>query len=286
LIDLQLGRFRFPPSLGRFHLSHGPLGHTTLSLTPHTTAGDEGKSKGAGVRIARYLAMAGIASRRACEDLVRGGLVTLNGAVVEQLSARVSPREDQVCCDGQAVVPEALTYILLNKPPGYTCSASDRHAEALARDLLPAELGRVFSVGRLDRDSEGLILFTNDGSFAQRLSHPRYRTSKTYRVAFSGEYSPSICQRMKQGIRDEGELLRVEALTCIRQDEGGGVLELILREGRKREIRRLCRRCHLRVDRLVRIAIGDLRDGQLQLGKWRRLTDAEVAGLLLAGRRE
>ena len=227
--------------------------------------------------------MAGVASRRGCEELVRQGLVTLNGQVVEQLSCRVSPVADRVCCQGQSVIPERLTYVLLNKPPGYTCSASDRHAEALARELMPPDLGRLFSVGRLDRDSEGLILFTNDGSFAERLSHPRYGVPKTYRVTFSGSFSERVAQWMRKGILDEGELLRAEEVTYIRRGQGGGVMELVLREGKKREIRRMCRRCRLHVKRLVRTAIGSLRDEQLSLGQWRRLAHDEVARLLSAG---
>ena len=232
-----------------------------------------------GLRISQFLARCGLGARRVCEDLVRAGRVTLNGAVCTNLATRVVPEHDAVCLDGRPLAAQAKLYLALHKPPGYTCSAQDAHAGHLVGELLPPGRPRLFTVGRLDRDSEGLILLTNDGDFAQRLAHPSHGVEKTYRIDVQGHVTPAGLRRMTEGIRDDGETLRVNAARAAEALPGGAVLEVRLGEGRKREIRRLCRACGWTVHRLIRLAVGPVTLGALAPGQWRSLTGAELEAL-------
>jgi len=172
-------------------------------------------------------------------------------------------------------------YILLHKPKGYTCSSSDGHAKRLAIELLdiPPTL-RVFNVGRLDRDSEGLILFTNDGDFADKIAHPRNGVEKEYVVHVVGEVNGTVLQKMERGIRDEGELLKARKAAMTKKRSNGAVLKIVLREGKKREVRRLCKRVDLEVRRLIRVRIGALKMGKFSPGFHRELTAEEFQSLL------
>ena len=232
------------------------------------------------IRIARFLAAAGLGSRRACETLIRDGAVTVNGAIVGTPAFRVDPADDEVRYRDRLVRPASNAYLVLHKPPGYTCSARDAHAERLVYELLPADLGRLFSVGRLDRESEGVLIVTNDGEFAERLAHPRFGVTKTYRVWCHGTLGRDTLAAMRRGVADDGEFLRPRRVRLLRRIRGGAVVELILAEGRKREVRRLCAHFGLRVDRLVREAVGSVTVQGLQPGEWRHLDDAEMTGLL------
>ncbi len=236
------------------------------------------------MRLARFLASGGVGARRACEELIRAGRVTVNGERVESPARNVDPGRDDVRFDGRPVRPAPMHYLLLHKPPGVTCSACDAHAERLVTELLPSRLGRLFPVGRLDRDSEGALICTNDGALADRLMHPRYGIEKVYRVHVRGTLTPGVTRRFRQGIRDGGEFLRVRRAVLLNRNSLGGVLELVLTEGRKREIRRLCAGLGLRVVRLVRTAIGPVRLGGLPPGKWRHLRPQEIEQLLAAAR--
>ncbi len=236
------------------------------------------------MRIARYLAAAGLGSRRACEELVRAGAVTVNGERLDSPARNVVPGQDRVCVRGRPVVPEKPVHLALNKPPGYTCSRSDSHAGRLVHELIPAHLGRLFTVGRLDRDSEGLILLTNDGDFAQAVAHPSGEIEKVYHVDCRGEFTAADRARLLAGVRDEGEFLRPREVRLLDQRGDRCRLEFRLGEGRKREVRRLCRAAGLRVERLVRRAIGPLALGSLAAGAWRELAPAEVAALRAAAR--
>ncbi len=236
------------------------------------------------MRLARFLAAAGVASRRAAEEFIRSGRVQVNGKTITTPAYNVVPERDTVSCDGRPLRPAPSCVLLVNKPRGVTCSLKDAHAERLLSDILPRRFGRLFPVGRLDRDSEGALLCTNDGDLADRLMHPRYGVEKTYRVQVRGALPPGFCRTLEQGIRDEGELLRAVRARVLERLPDGAVLELVLREGRKREIRRMCRRSGLRVVRLVRVAIGPIRLGPLRPGQWRLLEPAEVAQLQGAGK--
>ncbi|MBN2449018.1 MAG: rRNA pseudouridine synthase [Lentisphaeria bacterium] len=231
------------------------------------------------VRLARYLACCGVGSRRRCEELIRGGVVELNGVRVDDPAVSVDPVADRVACGGRAVRPAAPLWLLLNKPPGYTCSARDAHAQRLVYELLPPDCGRLFSVGRLDRDSEGLLLLTNDGALAQQLTHPSMGVEKRYEVHVRGVCGPDVLRRLRRGVVDQGETLRPLGVTVLRRFEGGAVLCFALVEGRKREIRRLCAAVGLAVVRLRRTVFGPLRLGPLPSGRWRALGEAEVEAL-------
>ena len=236
----------------------------------------------AGMRIAKFLAAAGLGSRRACEKLVLAGDVSVNGEILDSPARNVVAGQDQVRVRGKLVAPQALVYLVLNKPPGYTCSQQDEHAEHLVYELVPESFGRLFTVGRLDRDSEGLILLTNDGQFGQALSHPSRGVEKVYHVNCRGLLDEELRRQMLAGIQDQGETLRAREVRVLKQHGRSCRVEFRLGEGRKREVRRLCSFGHLGVVRLLRVAIGPLQLGDLPSGAWRQLTEREVRGLLAA----
>jgi pseudouridine synthase len=249
-------------------------------MTPPTdTAGRPAGS----VRLARFLASCGVASRRACEELIRAGHIQVNGAAVSTPAFTVVPGRDRVHCRGAAVLPQSPVWLLLNKPPGYTCSARDEHAERLVFELVPAPLGRLFSVGRLDRDSEGLLVLTNDGDLAQDLAHPSRQVRKTYYVEARGALGAAGLARLRRGFTDAGEFLRPLAVTLLSVDGDQTCLRFTLQDGRKREIRRLCAAVGLEVLRLRRETLGPLRLGALPLGQWRPLDPTELEALRRAG---
>jgi pseudouridine synthase len=232
------------------------------------------------VRLQKLLAQAGYGSRRHCERLLVGGQVTVNGQTVTRLGSRVDAARDVVSVAGQPVRVQRRCYVLLNKPAGYLCTNADTHGRPRVLDLLPASLPRLYSVGRLDRDTEGLLLLTNDGNFSLRLTHPRYKMPKTYQVEVAGNVTPEIVARLQQGVRSDGETLRAERLFDIRRQAGRSRLQLILREGKKRQVRRMFAAVGCRVLRLRRIAVGHIRLGHLKPGQWRYLTDEEVRQLV------
>lgn len=250
-----------------------------------TTPADSAAGVPGAIRLARYLAAGGVASRRACEDLIRAGVVSVNGTAVLTPAVNVIPGRDQVCCRGQPVRSQTLVCLVLNKPVGYTCSARDEHARHLVYELIPARFGRLFTVGRLDRDSEGLIVLTNDGDLAQLLAHPSRGVRKVYRVDVRGRLDEDCLARLRTGVLDDdGDFLRPAAAEVLGHGAAGGTLRLVLQEGRKREIRRLCAAVGLRVQRLQRVAFGPLRLGTLGVGAWRELAEAEVTALRRAAR--
>ncbi|MBQ4106004.1 MAG: rRNA pseudouridine synthase [Lentisphaeria bacterium] len=227
------------------------------------------------VRLVKRISEAGAASRRAAADLVLAGRITVNGTVVREPGFPTRP-EDRVSLDGKELAPPRKYYIMLNKPPGWTCSNADPHADRLAVDLIRlAEPVRLFSAGRLDRDSEGLILFSNDGDFVQRLTHPGGGIRKRYFVTTAKPLSPAAIDRLTTGIRDDGEMLRAIAI----EKQSAGYL-FTLGEGKKREIRRMVAAAGSRVKILRRIAIGALELGPLPPGKWRELSPAECDAAL------
>ncbi|WP_243032337.1 pseudouridine synthase [Thermus altitudinis] len=226
------------------------------------------------LRLQTFLARAGVASRRKAEELIRQGRVRVNGAVAT-LGQKVNPG-DVVEVDGKRVEPLAERVVLaLHKPRGYTTTRHDPHAQRTVFHLLPPIPG-LHPIGRLDRDSEGLLLFTNDGSLTLRLTHPRYGVRKVYRVwTERGTLPRSVCQRLLEGVELEDGPAR--ALAC-RPAPGGALLTLA--EGRKREVRRMLKEVGYPVKRLLRLQVGPIRLGQLPPGKWRRLSPEEVEALL------
>lgn len=221
-----------------------------------------------------------MASRRASEDLIRQGKVSVNGRTVRELGTKVDPRKDSVIVSGQVVRPRRKIYVAVNKPPRCVVTRSDPEGRPTIFSLVPPEWEHLYPVGRLDFDSEGLIFLTNDGDFALRLTHPRYGVVKRYEVTVEGRVEGSIERELVRGVVDSGERLRVRAARVISSSKKQSVLQLELSEGKNREIRRLAAILGLTVRRLVRQQIGSIKLGQLRPGKWRTLTESEIKSLL------
>jgi len=232
------------------------------------------------VRLQKILAQAGIASRRASERIIAEGRVTVNGTVVSEMGAKVEPGRDEVAVDGKPLGRKPRRYIALNKPAGFICTRAEDEDRPQIGDLLPKEWTDLFSVGRLDYNSEGLIFLTNDGDFCLKLSHPRYRIAKTYVARVEGRVTPEILKKFTQGIMSAGEKLQAARTRLIEANNTGSTVELELTEGKNREVRRLFEAENLTVQRLRRVQIGPIKLGELPVGKWRTLTQPEIKSLL------
>jgi pseudouridine synthase len=230
------------------------------------------------MRLNRFLALCGLASRRAAELWIVEGRVRVNGLVTTDLSTIVEPRRDEIEVDGRPVrPPRVFTYLALHKPPGVLTTMSDPHGRSTVRDLLPPGGPRLFPVGRLDADSEGLLLFTDDGRLGFRLTHPRYQVPRTYRVTVDGRPSERALDRLREGVVLEDGPAAPADVTLL--SPGGSELEITLREGKKREVRRMLESVGHQVTRLVRIRFGTLSLGDLAPGETRALSAAEAADL-------
>lgn len=238
---------------------------------------DKAVSMSESVRLQVYLAHSGVASRRACERLIAEGRVSVNGCVVTQPGTKVV-LSDSVCLDGSPVkLEKSKRYVLLNKPAGYVCSMSDEKGRATAWDLLSPHFSeRLYNVGRLDMFSSGLVLFTNDGDFAAKISHPSSEIEKEYIVETSLPFPEDLPKRFVKGIRIENVFYR-----CISaQVLGSRKLKITLVEGKNREIRRVFEFFQVGIRRLCRVRIGQLEIEELEEGKYRELTSEEVASLV------
>lgn len=210
--------------------------------------------------------------------MILAGRVSLNGEVVKTLGTPCSPDSDVVAVDGKRIeAPAQHVYLAVYKPPGYVSTVRDRHARLRVVDLAPAKFaGRVKPVGRLDKESEGLILLTDDGRLIHQLTHPRYHVEKEYEVGVRGQANAFLVRKLVKGIElDDGPARALDA-SVVRRNPGGGVVRVVLGEGRKRQLRRMFRALGCRVEFLRRVRIGPLRLGQLAKGGWRHLTKAEV----------
>lgn len=241
-------------------------------------------------RLQKILARAGIASRRKAEELIAGGLVTINGTVAS-LGDKADPAVDSVKIDGRRVPPPVpQRYLLLNKPPGYVSTVSDPERRPTVLDLVPPALRKALvPVGRLDFQSEGLLLLTTDGEWAQRISHPRYGCAKTYEAKVKGMPEERDVERLRRGMWIDGARTLPAEMRLLRttgrgREVGNTWWEVVLRQGRSRQIREMFFRIGHGVLKLHRVAIGPLRDASLPLGAWRELTDGEVEQLRKAGR--
>ena len=225
-------------------------------------------------RLVKFLSSAGVASRRAAGELVKTGRVAVNGKTVLEPGLQVVSG-DAVTFDGRPVHPaERLRYFMLNKPRGYVCTSADPHAPLKAIDLLhPDPPVRLFSAGRLDKESEGMLLFSNDGEYVARLTHPRHEILKTYLVRVVRDFTSAELERIRAGIRDDGETLRVISI----DPAGKCRYRIVLNEGRKREIRRLTAAAGASTLELRRVRIGGLELGTLAVGAFRELSPEEVS---------
>ena len=259
--------------------------------TPRAEKNDEPTSR---VRIQRVLADAGVASRRACESLVEEGAVTVNGRVIQKLPCFVDPDSDRIFCNGRRIEkPRRHHYIMLFKPRGFVCTSSDPEGRKKAIDLVEHPSGvRLFSVGRLDIDSSGLLLLTDDGDLANRLTHPSFEVHKGYDVTVRGRLDEEAVEKLRRGLylsdrRREGEATRTaeSGVTVLRRDRDRTRLYVELREGRNRQIRRLMDRIGHPVKKLRRVALGPLKLKGLSVGDWRELTPGELGQIRRASQR-
>ena len=237
------------------------------------------------MRLNRYLASAGLGSRRACEAIITAGRVSINGHAVKALATTVAP-DDAVRVDGRPVQVERHAYVLLNKPAGFLSSRTDPDQRDTVFDLLPADFPRVFHVGRLDRDSEGLLLLTNDGDLSLKLTHPRYKIEKEYEVILDRPFDMGLAEKLMAGVfiavdppqpgaPPERVRARAEAIHRLAPNK----LKVILRQGLKRQIRLMLLAGGYEVKRLQRVRLGSLKLGKLRPGEWRYLEEREVAAL-------
>jgi 23S rRNA pseudouridine2605 synthase len=230
------------------------------------------------VRLQKVLAEAGVASRRASEQIILAGRVGVNGQIVRQLGTKVDPARDEVTVDGQAVRARRKMYLALHKPAGCICSRKDESGRRTVYDFLPLEWQKMArTVGRLDFNTEGLLFLTNDGEFALRLSHPRYGVRKKYVATIEGTVEQEMLKKMVRGVFQDGEKLQAQSARRLSRN----VFELELSEGKNREVRRLFESQGLTVRRLQRTQIGKIKLGELKPGRWRALTETEIETLLL-----
>jgi 23S rRNA pseudouridine2605 synthase len=245
------------------------------------TRRSEGEAR-SGERLQKVLARAGLGSRRSNEDLIKAGRITVNGRRAE-LGSRVDPSVDTVAIDGIEVALEPeLVYLALNKPTGVVTTAKDPQKRRTVIDLVPRE-PRVIPVGRLDRDTSGLLLLTNDGDFANRIAHPRYEVPKTYVAEVRGKVTQGLTHRLERGVTLEDGPAHAESVRIREASRGRTILEITVREGRNRLVRRIFESQGLTVTSLVRTAIGPVRLGRLREGDWRELKRSEVLELLRSG---
>ncbi|WP_291170799.1 pseudouridine synthase [Gimesia sp.] len=231
------------------------------------------------IRLQKFLAATGLGSRRHCEEYIETGRVTIDGDVVTELGAKVDPETQVIEVDGERVRLQPRRYYLLNKPSGFLCTNNDPAGRRRVVDLFPNDGQRLFTVGRLDENSEGLILVTNDGELAQRLAHPRYRVARTYHVQVVGNPPREKLDELRKGVRFKEGVFRVSGLKYLKKQGKSAFLELTLHEGQNREIRRMMARIGHKVIQLVRIRFGPLNLGKLKTGESRRLSDTELKKL-------
>ncbi|OGJ22096.1 MAG: pseudouridine synthase [Candidatus Pacebacteria bacterium RIFCSPHIGHO2_01_FULL_46_10] len=223
-----------------------------------------------------FLAHAGIASRRKSEELIAQGKVRVNGKVITNVAERVNPEKDRVEYDGKPVAaPARFVYYLLHKPVGYLSSVSDPSGKPTVVSLVP-KTTRIYPVGRLDEDSEGLILLTNDGDLAYTLTHPKFEVPKTYHVLVKGAPTNSMLNALRAGVKlKEGRTSPAE-ISITKHEQGKTWISLTIHEGWNQQIRRMCAHVGLEVSRLIRVKLGGLELGDCAQGKWRELSQAEI----------
>jgi len=232
------------------------------------------------VRLQKWLAQSGVASRRKAEEMILAGRVSVNGVVVTELGAKANPQKDKLAVDGNAVNPlQDKAYIMLHKPEGVVTTVTDPFERATIMDYVPAS-PRLYPVGRLDLNTSGLLLMTNDGDWAQKIAHPKNETKKVYVVIVRGAPTPESINSLRKGVVVEGKKTapaQVKLLDKLQKNETK--LQITIHEGRNRQVRKMCEAVGHRVVSLMRIEVGGLKLGDLEKGKWRHLTKREIADL-------
>lgn len=230
-------------------------------------------------RLQKILARAGICSRRKAEEYIGDGRVTVNGRVVTQPGLKVNPEQTEITVDGKQVRREEKIYILLHKPPGYVTTMSDPQGRPIVTDLLPGIKYRVFPVGRLDLESEGALILTNDGALGNKVLHPSFEVNKTYEATVKGVPKTAELQRLARGIMLDGQKTWPAKLRVLHRKRGETTIEVIIHEGKKRQVRKMFQAIGYPVLRLKRTAYGGLKLGILGRGKYRFLTQIDLKKL-------
>ena len=233
------------------------------------------------IRLQKLIAECGIASRRKAEQLIAEGRVRVNGRVAE-IGDKVDPVNDKITVGSRKLLPQTSrkVYIMLHKPRGFVTTMDDEMGRKCVAELVANVEQRVFPVGRLDRDSEGLLLMTNDGDFANRISHPRSHVSKTYRVTVRQQVTEDMLAKLSEGLMIDGQMTLPADVNLITKEENRNVMQITLYEGRNRQIRKMCEELGLEVIRLKRTAVGNVKLGMLKPGDWRDLSDDELRSLM------
>lgn len=233
------------------------------------------------IRLQKIIADSGYCSRRKAEELIAANKIKLNGRPVK-LGDKADPRKDIITINGEKLLVERkrkFLYIMLNKPRGYVTTMSDEQGRRIVTDLLDGIEERVYPIGRLDRNTEGLLLFTNDGAFANDITHPSRNVSKTYRVTIHPDITEEQLVELTQGVLIDGEKTLPASVIVLAKEEGRVVLQVVIREGKNRQVRKMCEAVGLEVARLKRTAIGPLKLGMLKPGTYRYLTPEELRAL-------
>ncbi|MDD3365315.1 MAG: pseudouridine synthase [Syntrophomonas sp.] len=231
------------------------------------------------MRLAKYLAQAGIASRRQAEEIIRMGRVKLNGSIVTELATVVDSKIDHIELDGKIVGAEQQVYILLNKPPGYISAVNDPWGRPTVLELAGDIKERIYPVGRLDYDTEGLLLLTNDGQFTNLMIHPRYNIDKKYEACVRGSIKDNELKRLRDGVDLEDGMTAPAGIRLISRDDRASIIELLIHEGRKRQVKRMCGAVGHSVISLKRVAFAFLTLEGVEIGEYRNLQKAEVRRL-------
>lgn len=231
------------------------------------------------MRLQKYLAKAGIASRRKSEELIKAGRVAVNGRAASEAGIKVQEK-DVVELDGKKIcIEEKKVYIMLNKPIGYITTVRDQFARPTVIDLVSGISERIYPVGRLDYDTSGILILTNDGDFTNKLSHPRHETEKVYQVEIRGTMTKEEMQTFRKGVEIDGYRTAPAKIRLLRKNKETSVLQVVIHEGKNRQIRKMFNHFHHPVVNLKRISIGGLKLGSLEEGSWRHLTESELEDL-------
>ncbi len=231
------------------------------------------------MRLNKFLASCGIASRRKCDELIFAGKVKVNGEIIKTPAFKIDPEKDEVSVNEDIVKLPKKIYIALNKPEGVLCSLKDDFGRTLITDLIPEIKERIFPVGRLDFNSEGLILLTNDGELSNRLIHPKYKVEKTYHVLIKGNIDRDSLERLSNGIELDGKKTQPSKIRILDMGKKTTFIEIKIKEGKKRQIRRMLKEVGYEVKKLRRVKFGPIKLGRLKKGEWRYLTKKEVENL-------